>query len=360
MKTCWQYVTPKHSRRSLTQLHFQHPNQCHTQMKAPIILCISISSGMIEGSSFNASYDPTYGAPRCQDPTSLCDTGTLLVGAGHPSEGGSELNAYNTIDGCFDSKNMTHEVDESVDRIVIRSIDGNVFTVGREINIEANVFTGVNTTEGRAPYGGNWVHFFHTANRDAKWTFIASVWPYQTIFIRVGKRGYKTVHLNYTLPEGDVQAIRVKFGYEQTLYVVGPCMNENGLTDFDDVVFHVNPAKDSPTMMPSASPITQSPTKEVQYTGQPSSMLSVTPTESKVPPESSAPSAADERTNQPSLSPMTLNQVPTYMPIEEHEESEWWSSWWPFNPTSSSRQQLLSCVAWLYVIIPLLITLVMW
>jgi hypothetical protein len=224
-------------------------------MKAPIIVCISIKSSLVESSSFNASYDPTYGAPICPDPTSVCDTGTLLAGAGHPSEGGSETNAYNTIDDCFDSMNMTHEEDESVERIVIRSEDSNDFSAGGNIIIEATVFTGANTTDGRRnPNVVDIAQFFHTTNPslDAKWTFIDLRWAWL-------KRGSQTLSVTYTLPEADIQAVRVKFGYDEM--GVAPCGSENDLTDIDDLVFAVNPGPDPPTMIPSP-PTTPSPTKE--------------------------------------------------------------------------------------------------
>jgi hypothetical protein len=89
----------------------------------------------------NASFDATLKAPRCTAVGSFCDTGgTLILGRGAMT-GGVEPNAPNTIGGtCLDGNSGTFHVDESVDRLRVRTTDGTNLASGKQIQIDATLW----------------------------------------------------------------------------------------------------------------------------------------------------------------------------------------------------------------------------
>ena len=67
-----------------------------------------------------AVFDAAYHVPRCSVWGSECSSGNLLVGRGTIT-GGNELDAPNTIDSCQDGNAGTYGIDESIEKIVVRS-----------------------------------------------------------------------------------------------------------------------------------------------------------------------------------------------------------------------------------------------
>lgn len=88
------------------------------------------------GITDTAVYDSDFGAPRCSNIASVCNSAVLLNGVGR-----SETNAPNTIDDCqTDSSISIYNIDESIESLFVRSspID-EPFTVGNQIDIAAVV-----------------------------------------------------------------------------------------------------------------------------------------------------------------------------------------------------------------------------
>ena len=252
-----------------------------------------------------AVYDPSFGSPRCESVGSSCDTGTELI------VGVSELESHspNTIDDCTEQPRIADQSSESIDKIIIKSMDGSVMKPGTVITIQATVSTASNTTDRASPHEYEVVHFYHTANASfsPEWEYIT------TVFVSTGV-GSEMISCEFTLPEGELQAIRVNFGYAE--YTIGSCTNNGFYTDIDDLVFAVDGSSDHSELLPSITEETLAPSQ------------SFTPTVSTMP--SSSPSIS----SMPSISPL-----PSYMPSEEPHERTWWDDWWPFPPISSSSLQ---------------------
>lgn len=255
-----------------------------------------------------AVYDPTHGAPRCLNPSTSCDTGKLLVGVGNDG-GGRERNS-NTIDDCSDASDGIYEQDESVDRIVVRSKDGSLLKSGSEAIIEAIVRTATDTSDRQPSRGVEVAHFYYATNLSSTvdWTYIDTRYA----FPNSGSQMFTCV---YTLPEGEVQAVRVNYGYNE--YIEGPCASIGGFTDVDDVLFAVVDC-------------TQEDCTKVDPLSMPS-LDTMAPTQSLMPSSSSQPSVFPSISSAPSTS-----LAPSTMPTEQPHESTWWDELWPFPPLSSS------------------------
>ncbi|MEQ9504056.1 MAG: S8 family serine peptidase [Deltaproteobacteria bacterium] len=170
-----------------------------------------------------ATYDPAYGAPVCDDASlRSCDSGQLVVGRGNMS-GGAEADAPNTIDGCNDGNSGTYLDDESIEAVRVFTDDGSAFTPGTAVTIEAEVWA---WSTGSSDH----LDLYYAADADnPSWTFIGSVQP--------SSGGAHTLGLGYTLPTGGArQAVRAVFRYSSSQ---GACVSA-AYTDRDDVVFRVN------------------------------------------------------------------------------------------------------------------------
>ena len=121
-----------------------NPTPLYTDMPS----VMPIVSPTLSGSAPQlADFDSDFRAPRCETLGSSCDSGdTLLLGVGSLFQGGPEPNAPNTLDNCIDSYDSVFQRDESIDRLIVKSIDGGIMTAGRMIEVEATVSTAVNVT----------------------------------------------------------------------------------------------------------------------------------------------------------------------------------------------------------------------
>ena len=136
---------------------------------------------------------------------------------------GPEPNQPNTIyTSCADGTSGTYHSDESLDRLVVKTLDGTDFFEGATVEIDATVWawsTGSSDT----------LDLYYTADATSpSWVYITSIVP--------PSGGAHTLSATYTLPEGGLQAVRANFRYSGS---VGSCTT-GSYDDRDDLVFAVN------------------------------------------------------------------------------------------------------------------------
>lgn len=186
-----------------------------------------------------AEHDGSFGAPRCATTGKQCSSGLLLDG--RATMGPEPNSAANTIDGCADGSSGTYHSDESNDKIVVSSINGQPLQAGGIAKVEATVYAWSTGSADTAD-------FYHTEDTNSiNWIHIGSVSP--------GGGGAQTVTSpEFTLSNKSDQAVRVRFRYDGA---EGPCSNGN-YDDTDDLVFAV--------VVPTTSNPTKQPTPQVSST----------------------------------------------------------------------------------------------
>jgi hypothetical protein len=167
----------------------------------------------------SAAYDPVLKAPKCSGPASGCDSGSLVNGRDGK---GPEPNQPNTINNsCADSTGGTYHVDESLDRIRVVTTDGAALAAGKTVRIEATVWA-------FSPPTGERLDLYYTANAASpSWTFLTTLIP--------PGGGARTLSATYTLPSGNLQAVRAQFRFVGT---ASTC-TVGAYNDRDDLVFAV-------------------------------------------------------------------------------------------------------------------------
>ena len=146
---------------------------------------------------------------------------------------GAETNTANTIDDCYvDGSSGTYKKDESLNAIQVASIDGGLLTNGKIAEITASVFAWSSGASDTADF------YYSSDAANPSWHYIGSKTP--------EGGGEQEVKMTYTLPEGEIQAVRVQFRFGGTL---GPC-SYGSYNDRDDIVFTVSPALGQPTASP--------------------------------------------------------------------------------------------------------------
>jgi len=170
-------------------------------------------------------------------------------------------------------------------------------TPGTVVTIEAIVVTASDTNTRTSPDEYDVAHFFHTRNASSspEWNYIT------TIFVSPGM-GSQVLSYEFTLPYGELQAIRINYGYEQ--YTIASCPANATYTDVDDLVFAVDCSRNQTTADLSTS---SAPSMSIQ----PSS----SPTFSSVP---------------------SISSLPSYTPTKKTDGPTWWDNWWPLPPLPSS------------------------
>ena len=165
-----------------------------------------------------ATFDGGLGAPRCTTVGSSCDSNNLAAGRANL---GPESNQPNTLDGCADGTSGSYQSDESLENIVVRTLDLFDMVEGATVEIEATVFawsTGASDT----------ADFYYAADANSpSWTYIGSVTP--------PGGGIQTLTQQYTLPAAGTHAVRVNFRYQGS---AGSCTT-GAYDDRDDLVFEV-------------------------------------------------------------------------------------------------------------------------
>lgn len=125
---------------------------------------------------------------------------------------GSEVNTANTLDDCdADGSSGTHKKDESIEKIVVRSgeVDGpndDTMTVGSLVTIEATVFAWSSGASDTADF------YYSSSASNPVWQYIGSKTP--------DDGGEQVLKIEYNLPEGTTQAVRVQFRFGGT---IGTC-----------------------------------------------------------------------------------------------------------------------------------------
>jgi hypothetical protein len=193
-----------------------------------------------------ADYDLDLGAPKCSSSGSFCDSGALL-NSRDSIAGVAEPNGSNSLDSCADGTSGSYHVDESIDSIAISTVDGGDLQVGSTVQVDATVWA-YNPS-------ADYADFYYSSNAtNPQWTFIETVKPTAT--------GANTVSAQFTLGNGNLQAVRVAFRVNG---VASPCPSGN-YDDTDDLVFAVKPA---PTPKPTRRPTWRTKTSKRIFFGDP-------------------------------------------------------------------------------------------
>ena len=190
----------------------------------------------VENAGF-ASFDPARSVLSCAMPLPECSTGPLVAGRGPV---GPERNAPNTIGGaCADGSAGLFHLDESIEEIRIASLDESPFAVGKGVEVRVKMWAYVDYTRDAVD--------LYSAPDAAKpsWRLVGTLVP--------SDAGENTLTLRFTLPQGEVQALRagVRYGGSAASCTTGL------YDDRDDLVFAVGPG----------TPDTSSPTVAVTAPG---------------------------------------------------------------------------------------------
>lgn len=169
-----------------------------------------------------ATYDPVLKAPRCLTPGPVCDTVNLVDGRGPV---GPEANAPNTINSsCTDGASGIYHADESLDRIRVSTLDGTPMAPGKTVQIDVTVFAYTFFTSDK-------LDLYYTADAtNPVWTHLTTLTP--TV------PGTQVLSATYTLPQGELQAVRGNFRY---LGSTSAC-TAGSFDDRDDLIFTVGSA----------------------------------------------------------------------------------------------------------------------
>lgn len=157
----------------------------------------------------DATFDAALGVPACRTVSVRCASGPLLDGRAGL---GPEANAANTLlpacpDGgttcqrqaCADGAAGTYHVDESLDRLEVRTVDGGPFAVGKVVEVTARAFS-------YTAFASDALDLWFAPDATA------AVWTYLGTLPSAGA-GEQTYTYRYTLPAGTLQALRGVFRY---------------------------------------------------------------------------------------------------------------------------------------------------
>jgi subtilisin family serine protease len=173
---------------------------------------------------WNASttdYDAARRVPACATVAPFCFSGTLLESRSALLQPLAEAHAPNTLDGCADGAFGDYHVDESIDGITVRTLDGTSLAPGKAVAVDVRFFA-VSPDFDR-------VDLFYAADANAPaWAWFATAVPTAS--------GFQTLSATYVLPSGPLQAVRAASRYAEN----GPAACAPGsFDDRDDVVFAV-------------------------------------------------------------------------------------------------------------------------
>ena len=182
-----------------------------------------------------ASYNEALGVPKCSSAGSSCDSGTTLINGRGNIVNGTEPNQPNTLDDCADGNSGSYHSDESIDQIVVSRKSGSGdLTEGDDVTITATIFCWDNGSSDH-------VDFYYASDAsNPQWENIPGR-------VQCPGGGIQTVFKSYTLPQGQVQAVRVNLMYGENT-PENSCVSGDW-DDADDLAFVVksNPAGTSVT-----------------------------------------------------------------------------------------------------------------
>ena len=181
----------------------------------------------VAAASFNASLQ----APSCATTACGCDTGGLVDSRGTIG-GKAEVNQPNTLGGsCQDGTTGTYHLDESIDRLTVKSVDGGLLQPGAAARVNATVWC----------WGtADLLDLYYASNASApSWTPIATGLACPA--------GQLSVTFSRTLTLASAagqQAVRAQFRYGGA---ASSCTS-GAYNDHDDVVFTVGGGNRAPVL----------------------------------------------------------------------------------------------------------------
>jgi trimeric autotransporter adhesin len=171
-----------------------------------------------------ASYNTTNRAPTCAAGCG-CDSGATLVNGRGAMSGGVEPNYPNTLGGtCADGSSGSYHVDESIDRVLIRTTDQGNFTPGKQVTVTVTAWCYSSSDK---------LDLYYTTNVSTpSWTALATSLSCPTT------RGVYTFNHTFTLNGSATgqQAVRAQLRYGGS---AGTCV-AGSYNDRDDLVFTVS------------------------------------------------------------------------------------------------------------------------
>ncbi|MFY1831893.1 endopeptidase [Myxococcus fulvus] len=173
-----------------------------------------------------ATFDTVRQAPTC-GAVCGCDTGPTLVNGRATLASGSEPNQPNTInDSCADGTSGTYHSDESLDRVVIKTVDQGPFAAGKQVTVEATVWC-------YSTGSSDFFDLYYTTNAASPtWTALVT-----NVVCPAG--GVQKFTHTFTLANtAGTHAIRPQFRFTGTASACAA----GGYNDRDDMVFTVGAA----------------------------------------------------------------------------------------------------------------------
>ncbi len=168
-----------------------------------------------------ATFNTTRQAPACGS-VCACDTGTTVLNGRGTMTSGVESNSPNTVqDSCADGNLGTYHVDESIDRMSVRTVDQGLITPGKQLTVDVTVWCYDATDR---------VDLYYATNA------AAPAWATLTTNLACTARGARTFSHSFTAGAVTGQhAVRAQLRYGGT---VGTC-TAGSYNDRDDLVFTV-------------------------------------------------------------------------------------------------------------------------
>jgi hypothetical protein len=173
-----------------------------------------------------ATFDTVRQAPTC-GAVCGCDTGPTLVNGRATLASGSEPNQPNTInDSCADGTSGTYHSDESLDRVVIKTVDQGPFAAGKQVTVEATVWC-------YSTGSSDFFDLYYTTNA------ASPTWTALVTGVVCPAGGVQKFTHTFTLANtAGTHAIRPQFRFTGT---ASACAT-GGYNDRDDMVFTVGAA----------------------------------------------------------------------------------------------------------------------
>ncbi|HEX2269312.1 MAG TPA: M12 family metallo-peptidase, partial [Pyrinomonadaceae bacterium] len=184
----------------------------------------NLVANFTETTTADAVYDNVLRVPKCGQVGSVCDSGFLLNGRDSIS-GGQEPNQPNTLhNSCADNTRGSYHVDQSIDKIVVSTLDGSNFAPGKTVKVEVTVWTLSPSTD--------FLDLFYAPDAtNPNWTYLLSLVPSGV--------GPRVLTAAFPLAQGrNVQAIRANFlsgGFPDACSGGAP----DNFDDHDDLAFTV-------------------------------------------------------------------------------------------------------------------------
>lgn len=169
-----------------------------------------------------AIFDSNLRVPKCTSYVGAsCTSGDIFMKAGN-DETFYETGSANSLDGCNDGTSGVWKTDESIEQISVKSVNGNQLVEGTRVEISTTLYAYQDGSD-------DTVDFYYSNSADLTkptWVYIDSMIP------RANK---DTLTVQYTLPTGELQAVRVNIRWRGTR---SACPG-GSYDDVDDLVFSV-------------------------------------------------------------------------------------------------------------------------